>query len=78
MEGQFKIYKMLKESKLNYPSVDTWFIAWDDNRKTIKAYQLVETNQCMISPWDEIDYYTIESEWLNILLENGINPNEEI
>lgn len=78
MEGQFKIYKMLKESKLNYPSVDTWFIGWDSNREEIKAYGSVLPTQCMISHWSEIDYYTIESEWLNILLENGINPNEEI
>ena len=69
---------MLKLTELNYPSVETWFIAWDNNRENIKAFGMVETNQCMISPWSEIDYYTIESEWLNILLENGINPNEEI
>jgi len=65
---------MLKQSKLNYPSVDTWFIGWNNNRTEIKAYSMVETTQCMISPWGEMDYYTIESEWLKVLLENGINP----
>ena len=55
MEGQFKIYKMIKTSKLNYPTVDTWFIAWDNNRENIKAFGMVATTQCMISPWDEMD-----------------------
>ena len=50
---------MLKTSKLNYPAVDTWFIGWDDNRTEIKAYSMVATTQCMISPWNEMDYYTM-------------------
>jgi hypothetical protein len=68
---------MVKTSKLNYPAVDTWFIGWDNNRTEIKAYSMVATTQCMISPWNEMDYYTNEAEWLEVLLENGINPNEQ-
>ena len=68
---------MIKTSKLNYPTVDTWFIAWDNNRENIKAFGMVATTQCMISPWDEMDYFTNEAEWLEVLLENGINPFQE-
>lgn len=66
---------MLKSTKLNYPSVETWFIGWDNDREEIKTYDSVLPTQCMISPWDEMDYYTKEAEWLEVLLENGINPD---
>jgi len=68
---------MLKSTELNYPSVETWFIGWDNDREEIKAYGSVSPTQCMTSPWDEMDYYTTESEWLKVLLENGINPFQE-
>ena len=69
---------MLKSTKLNYPSVETWFIGWDSDREEIKTYGSVLPTQCMISPWDEVDYYTNEAEWLEVLLENGINPDEDL
>jgi len=25
--------------------------------------------------WDEVDYYLNEAEWIQILLQNGINPD---
>tara|TARA_R110001583_G_scaffold27347_7_gene97859 strand:- start:1199 stop:1408 length:210 start_codon:yes stop_codon:yes gene_type:complete len=68
---------MLKSTELNYPSVETWFIGWDNDREEIKAYGSVLPTQCMISPWDEMDYFTNEAEWLEVLLENGINPFQE-
>ena len=68
---------MLKSTELNYPSVETWFIGWDNDREEIKAYSSILPTQCMISHWDEMDYYTNEAEWLEVLLENGINPNKE-
>ena len=68
---------MLKSTELDYPSVETWFIGWDSNREEIKTYGSVLPTQCMISHWDEMDYYTNEAEWLEVLLENGINPNED-
>ena len=66
---------MLKSTELNYPSAETWFIGWDNDREEIKTYGSVLPTQCMISSWDEVDYYTNEAEWLEVLLENGINPN---
>ena len=68
---------MLKSTELDYPSVETWFIGWDSDREEIKTYGSVLPSQCMVSPWDEMDYYTNEAEWLEILLENGINPYPE-
>jgi|TARA_R110000744_G_scaffold319692_1_gene425977 hypothetical protein len=69
--------KDLKETRLNYPSVNTWFICWNDNKKNITAYDLVMTSQCMVTPWDEVDYYTDEQEWLKVLLNNNIIPGGE-
>ena len=68
---------MLKSTELDYPSVETWFIGWDSDREEIKTYGSVLPSQCMVSPWDEMDYYTNEAEWLEILLENDINPYPE-
>ena len=68
---------MLKSTELNYPSVETWFIGWDSDREEIKAYGSVLPTQCMISAWDEVDYFTNEAEWLEVLLENGIVLNTE-
>ena len=63
-------------TELKYPSEDTWFICWDNGKTEIKVYASVSTTQCMVTPWDEVDYYTDEAVWLAILLENGIDPNE--
>ena len=68
---------MLKSTELDYPSVETWFIGWDSDREEIKTYGSVLPTQCMILPWDKMDYFTNEVEWLEVLLENGINPNEQ-
>ena len=27
--------------------------------------------------WNEVDYYLNQSEWLEVLIENGINPEEK-
>jgi hypothetical protein len=67
----------LKTSRLDYPPVETWFIGWDNNRTEIHTYDSVTPTQTMTSPWDEMDYYIDEAEWLKVLLENGINPEEE-
>jgi hypothetical protein len=65
-------------TELCYPSVETWFICWDENRTEIKSYGGILTTQCMDSPWVEVDYYIGEAgwlEWLEILLANGIDPS---
>jgi len=66
----------LKITELCYPKQETWFICWEDTRTEIKAYGSINTNQCLETPWLEVDYYTDEAEWLKILIENGINPDE--
>ena len=89
--------KELKETKICYPTVETWFICWgniitqtlntdkdsefyndmisvETEDKEIKAYGSIEPTQCMESPYDIVDYYTVEAEWIAVLLENGINP----
>tara|TARA_Y100000389_G_scaffold98602_1_gene95270 strand:- start:106 stop:327 length:222 start_codon:yes stop_codon:yes gene_type:complete len=67
----------LKSSHLDYPSVETWFIGWDNNRTQINTYGSVTPIQTMISPWNEMDYYEDEGVWLQVLLDNGINPFPE-
>lgn len=66
----------LKITELCYPKQKTWFICWEDTRSEIKAYGFIDKNQCLETPWSEVDYYTDEAEWLKILIENGINPDE--
>ena len=68
---------MLKSTELNYPSVETWFICWEWEEEEIKSYGSILPTQCMISAWDEVDYFTNEAEWLEVLLENGIVLNTE-
>jgi|TARA_R110001592_G_scaffold6542_1_gene35145 hypothetical protein len=63
----------LKETRLSYPTVETWFIGWDDNRTQIKTYGSVSPTQTMVSPWDEMDFYEDEQVWLQVLLDNGID-----
>jgi|TARA_R110000796_G_C14434048_1_gene421495 hypothetical protein len=69
---------IMKKTELCHPTKETWFICWDDTRTTIKVYGSILPTQCMDTPWNEVDYYTDESEWLAILLENGIKPDELI
>lgn len=64
----------LKITELCYPKEETWFICW--SKKDIKAYGSIDTNQCFETPWDVVDYYTDEVEWAEILIENGIDPNQ--
>ena len=69
--------EQLNGTELNYPPVETWFIGWNNERTKIETYDSVCPTQTMVSPWDEMDYYIDEAEWLKVLLENGINPEEE-
>jgi len=61
-------------TEINFPPVETWFICWDDTRENIKAYGSILTTQSMRTPWDEVDQYTNEEIWIEILWENGIDP----
>jgi len=65
---------MEKRTEFCYPSVETWFICWDDPRTEIKGYGSIDPTQCLASEWIEIDYYTDMETWIKILEENGIDP----
>lgn len=67
----------LKNTKICYPAVETWFIAWDDSRDNVMAYGSILPTQCMETPWTQLDYYDNEIEWAEVLLSNGINPFPE-
>jgi len=69
--------KKLKNTNICYPKQETWFICWGDKRDKIKAYGSINTDQCMETYWNEVDYYLDEAEWLKILLQNGINPDPD-
>ena len=70
--------KELKNTSVCYPTNEIWFICWDNNRTEIKAYGSILPTQCLETPWVEIDYYDNEEQWAEILIENGINPNEQV
>ncbi len=64
----------LKNTKICYPPEEIWFICWDNTRENIMAYGSILPTQCMETPWTEVDYYDNEIEWIDVLLDNGINP----
>lgn len=67
----------LRNTNICYPTEETWFICWSDKRDKIKAYGSINTYQCMQTYWNEVDYYLNQSEWLKVLIKNGINPEEK-
>tara|TARA_R110001592_G_scaffold158925_2_gene390108 strand:+ start:542 stop:775 length:234 start_codon:yes stop_codon:yes gene_type:complete len=75
MDSNLYKLKNMKSSELCNPSQETWFICWDNERVNIKAYSSVIPTGCLDTFWDEVDYFTNEAEWLEVLLENGINPD---
>ena len=68
---------MTETTKISNPTNEQWFICWDNKRSKITVYGSVIPNQYMETPFIEIDTYESESEWEEILLENGIN-NEPV
>jgi len=60
--------KELRNTKLCYPSQETWFICWSDDRVVITAYGSVLETQCMESKYCQVDYYTSEEDWNEIIL----------
>ena len=73
-------------TKLSKPDVTTYAIVWGakgawygfllGKRGELKAYSEITPNQSLHTKWDEIDYYTDRNEWLAVLADNGINPDE--
>ena len=60
-----------------YPTQTTYFICYNADRVDVMAYGSVEPTQQMETGQPILDTYLDESEWKNVLLEKGINPNEE-
>tara|TARA_R110000772_G_scaffold231724_1_gene342947 strand:+ start:1982 stop:2257 length:276 start_codon:yes stop_codon:yes gene_type:complete len=59
-------------TKICYPTNETWFVCWNDERTSVTAYGSVLHTQCMESKWTEVDYYHTEEEWSECLSNNGI------
>ncbi len=59
------------------PLVKTFFIAWDNDRNTLKAHGACKVNQTVMSPWKEVDFYTDEKEWEQLLIDNNVIEDEE-
>lgn len=68
----------MKSSELCNPSKETWFICWDNERVNIMACGSVLPNSSLKTFWTEVDLYTTETEWLGVLLENGINLSKDV
>ena len=64
-------------NEIKYPTQTTYFICYNADRVDVMAYGSVEPDQWMETGQPILDTYLDESEWLAILLERGINPNEE-
>jgi hypothetical protein len=62
--------------EINYPQQTTYFICREDDTFTITAYGVVETNQCMITGQPIMDQYLDEAEWVQILIDAGIDPEQ--
>ena len=69
---------MADTNKISNPTNEQWFICWNDSRNEITIHGSVLPNQYMETPFIEMDTYESESEWKEILLENGINLDEVI
>jgi hypothetical protein len=59
-------------AKLEYPKVDTYFIAWNNERTEIQASGLILTTQVMETKLTQVDYFANESDYNTILTNNGI------
>ena len=60
--------------KIEFPEQKTFFICWNGTETTITSYGIVETYQCMETKQPILNQYVNEEEWVNILIENGIDP----
>ena len=62
--------------EINYPEQKTYFICREDDMYTVTAYGIVETNQCMVTGQPIMDQYLDEAEWIQVLIDAGIDPEE--
>jgi len=66
----------LRLTEICYPEVKSYYIVWNDS-DAIVSYGVLETYQCLETKWSDVDFYTKEIDWINILIDNGINPFPE-
>lgn len=66
----------LRLTEICYPEVKSYYIVWNDS-DAIVSYGVLETYQCLETKWGNVDLYTKEIDWINILIDNGINPFPE-
>lgn len=60
---------------ISYPEQTTYFICYNVDRSEVTSYGSVEPSIQMETGQPILDQYLDETEWLAILLENGIDPN---
>ena len=60
---------------ISYPEQTTYFICYNVDRSEVTSYGSVEPSIQMETGRPILDQYLDETEWLAILLENGIDPN---
>ena len=63
----------LRLTEICYPEVKSYYIVWNDS-DAIVSYGVLETYQYIETKWDDVDMYTSELDWVNVLIDNGINP----
>jgi hypothetical protein len=63
----------MANTKFSYPNEITWFIVFDDNQNVI-SYGQVTPQQVMETKWSEVFYFEDENSWVEMLIDNGINP----
>ena len=67
----------LRNTNICYPTDETYYIGWNDDRTNILIYGSILPSQCFETKIEEIDLYTSELDWINILIDHGINPFPE-
>ena len=61
---------------INNPAQTTYFIC-RNNKSEVMAYGSVEPTQSMSTGQPIMEQYLDEQEWLDVLLEAGINPQQD-
>jgi len=61
---------------LKYPTQDTCFIVWNNDRTIITGYGIVTPEQVLSSGQTEVDTYLDKDEFTTILSNNGITYEE--
>ena len=63
----------MANTKISHPNNETFFIIWNNERTKINGYGSVLPGQEMETKHTEVDTYLVESEWIQLLLDNGID-----